>query len=113
MPKWTSQRASKCVRNPDGSFKKWMGGKTKSELKKQENTYQGIAVHIGKEFVKQHGRTAKVGEVVRFKTQSGAYHKQAMWYVRTPNGWRKSPTETRKPTRSQITQICNNSRRGR
>jgi len=113
MPQWTSKRASKCVRNSDGTFRKWIGGKTKSQLHKQENNYQGIAIHIGKEFKRQHGRPAKVGEMVRFKIKSGAYHKQAFWYIRTENGWRKSVTETRKPTVAEIRKQSMKSRKGR
>ena len=113
MPKFTEKRKKRLIRNPDGTFRKWMGGKTKAQLKKKENNFHGIAVHIGKEFKKQHRRVARIGECVRFKTKSGAYHQQAFWYIRTKNGWRKSPTGTRKPTNSQIQRINENSRKGR
>lgn len=113
MPKWTEERKRKCVRDSKGRFKEWRGGKTKQQLKKKENTYQGIAIHIGKQFAKQHKRPARVGEIVRFKTKSGAYHEQAYWYIRTKNGWRKSSTGTRRPTKAEIARVCKNSRRGR
>jgi len=89
MPAWTAKRESRLIRNEDGTFKKWTGGKTKAQLKKKQNNYQGIAVHIGKEFVKQNKRIARIGDCVRFKTKDGSYHEQAFWYVKTKFGWRK------------------------
>jgi len=74
-PKFTAKRKRALNRRANGTFGPWKGGKTKSQLKKKENTFQGIAIHIGKEFKKQHGRKAKVGEVVRTKRQDGEYHK--------------------------------------
>jgi len=113
MPKFTNKRKAALIRNPDGTFKEWRGGKTKAQLKKKENNFHGIAIHIGKEFKRQRGRTAKVGDIVRFKTKSGAYHKQAYWYIRTKNEWRRSPTMTRKPSKGTINSVNKNSRRGR
>lgn len=110
--RWTPKRAARCRRRADGTFREWTGGKTKAELKKKENTAHGIRVHIGKEFVRQHGRTARVGECVRFKTKDGTYHEQADWYVRTPHGWRDTGSN-RKPTRTQIKRICDRARPSR
>jgi len=108
---WTQKRQRACVRGKDGRFVRWKGGRTKSQLKKKENTFHGIAVHIGREFIRQRGRTARVGETVRTKTKSGSYHKQAMWYVRTPHGWRRTGS-TRRPTVAQIEALCKRARRG-
>lgn len=90
MPRMTAKRKAACVRDSHGRFKVWKGGARLKDLPKQENNFHGIATHIGKEFSRQHGRPAKVGEVVRFKTADGTFHKQAEWYVRTANGWRKT-----------------------
>ncbi len=111
MGTWTAKRQRACMRRRDGTFKKWRGGRTKAQLKKKRNTFQGIAVHIGKEYVRQHGRPARVGAIVRKKKLDGSYHRGAFWYVRTPNGWRKSGP--RKPTRAKIRALCRRSRKGR
>lgn len=105
------KRKASLNRRKDGTFGPWKGGKTLAELPKKENNFHGIAVHIGKEYARQHGRPAKVGEAVRFKTKTGKYHEQAFWYVRTPHGWRRA-THTTKPTAAQIRAICANSRKG-
>lgn len=109
---WTKKRAKKLIRAKNGKFKKWIGGAKKSEMKKQENNFQGIAIHIGKEFKRQFGRVAKVGDIVRKKKANGTYHLGAMWYIRTPNGWRKSHTEFIKPSKSQIKARIAGSRKG-
>lgn len=112
MPQWTKWRASKAVRRSDGTFKKWLGGLTKGQLKKKENNFHGIQTHIGIEFRRQHGRKAKVGDCVRFKRKDGGYHEQAFWYVRTPHGWRKATHKT-KPSAATIQAIIKRSRKGR
>ena len=108
------KREKKLIRDPKtGKFKKWMGGKTKRELAKKENTFHGIQTHIGKEFKRQHGRIAKPGEIVRTKTKSGRYHQGAYWYIRTEKGWRRSPTDTKKPGARIIKMVMEQSRTGR
>jgi len=64
-PAWTKKRQKAVVRRKDGTFKVWKGGKRKQDLKKKRNNFHGIAIHLGKEFSRQHGRPAKVGEIVR------------------------------------------------
>ena len=113
MVKLTKARKRKLIRNPDGTIKEWKGGKTKAQLKKKKQNFHGIAIHIGKEFRKQHRRSPKVGDIVRTKKLDGRFHKGAFWYIRTKNGWRRSPTGTRKPTRAQIKRVNANSREGR
>ena len=112
MPRWTRTRAKKLTRRKNGTFKVWKGGKKKSELKVKRNSFQGIAIHIGYQFKKQFGKTAKVGDVVRTKTKDGSYHKQADWYVRTPHGWRDTGSNV-KPSRSKINTVIKKSRSGR
>lgn len=108
-----SKRAKAMNRRADGTFGPWKGGLKKSQLKKKQNTFQGIAVHIGKEFKRQSGRVAKVGALVRFKKADGTYHKQAEWYVRTKFGWRKSRTGQTRPTAGQVARVLETSRKGR
>ena len=108
-----SKRARAMTRRPDGTFGPWKGGQRKGQLKKKANTFHGIAVHIGKEFKRQHGRPAKVGDIVRFKRSDGTYHKQAEWYVKTKFGWRKSRTGQKRPGAGQIRKILTISRKGR
>jgi len=103
--KWTPEREKACVRNKDGTFKRWKGGKKKSELKKKETTAHGIKIHIGKEFKRQHGRKAKIGSIVRKKKKDGSYHKGAYWYIRTKNGWRVCPSKHKKPSKTYINKI--------
>ncbi|RKY11461.1 MAG: hypothetical protein DRP65_04160 [Planctomycetota bacterium] len=112
MPTWTVKRRRACVRDSKGRFKKWRGGRTKAELKKKRNSFQGIAVHIGKEYRRQRGRPAKVGAIVRTKRKDGGYHKGAMWYVKTKYGWRKTGSTTR-PSKATINRICKRARAGR
>ena len=99
-------------RRKDGTFGPWKGGRSKKNLPKKRNTFHGIAVHIGKEYKKQNGRKAKVGDIVRTKKKDGSYHGGAWWYVRTPDGWRRSPTGTRKPSRFHVSRLIKNSREG-
>ncbi len=113
MTKLTKARKRKLTRRADGTFKSWKGGKSKGQLKKKKNTFQGIATHIGLEYKRQHGRVAKVGDIVRTRKLDGSFHKGAFYYIKTRNGWRKSPTATRKPTKAQIRRVDKNSRKGR
>jgi len=108
-----SKLAKSMNRRADGTFGPWKGGLKKSELKKKENTFQGIAVHIGKEYKRQWGKVAKVGNVVRFKKLDGTFHKQAEWYVKTKFGWRKSRTGQTIPNWRQIQTVLKTSRKGR
>jgi len=110
---WNKKRSSKLIRRANGTFKKWIGGYTLSQMKKQENNFQGIAIHIGKEYKRQHGKNAKTGQIVRTKKRDGSYHKGASWYIKTPKGWRKSPTATKKPDRRTINKVIRNARKGR
>ncbi len=113
MVKLSKSRESKLTRRKDGTFKSWKGGKTKAQLKKKKQNFHGIAVHIGKEFRRQNRRTAKVGDIVRTKKLDGRFHRGAFWYIRTRNGWRKSPSQTRKPTKAMIKKVNTSSRKGR
>ena len=111
--KWTKARNRKLTRRKDGTFKKWAGGYKLSEMKKKQNNFHGIAIHIGKEYKRQHGRPAKVGSIVRTKRQDGKFHKGAYWYIRTSAEWRRSPTHERKPSRAVIMKVMLSSRTGR
>jgi len=108
----SKKRRASLNRRPDGTFGPWKGGKSKAQLKKKSNPFKGIAIHIGKEFVRQNRRKAKVGSICRFKKMDGSFHRQAEWYVKTKHGWRKSRTRQRKPKRSQIVNILKISRKG-
>ena len=99
----TLSRKRKLTRRSDGTFQNWMGGKTKDQLKKKQNNFQGIAIHIGKEFTKQNNKTAQTGDTVRFKTLSGKHHKQAEWYVKTKYGWRKHGPA--KPSKTYLVKV--------
>jgi hypothetical protein len=102
-------RSLRAVRNPDGTFRNWIGGSDVSQSNRNSSAH-GIKVHIGKEFSRQKGRTAKTGDIVRTKTQDGTYNKQASWYIRTKNGWRESPTKTSKPSEATIKRVNEKSR---
>lgn len=108
---WTKARERRCVRGKDGKFRNWIGGYRKQDLKKQVNNFQGIATHIGKEFVRQTGRVAKIGDIVRKKKSDGTYHKGAYWYVRTRFGWRRAGMK--RPTAAEIKEILKKARKGR
>ncbi len=112
MRRWTKKRKSRLIRDTKGRFKRWTGGRTKSQLKKKRNTYQGIAVHIGKEYARQHGRAAPIGSAVRKKRKDGKYHRGADWYVRTKHGWRDTGSPMR-PSAARIRQLSRNARPGR
>jgi hypothetical protein len=109
--KWTQKRAKLLKRDKKGKFKKWKGG---SDSKKTGYTHHGTMVHIGKQFKKQNGRAAKVGDVHRTKRKDGKYHGNAPWYVFTQHGWRKAKDNPnkRKPSKSQIQSILKKSRKG-
>ena len=112
MRQWTRKRRRACIRDSKGRFKKWRGGRTKSQLKKKRNSYAGISVHIGREFARQKGRPAKTGDIVRKKRADGKYHRGADWYVKTRYGWRDTGSP-RKPSRATIIRICQNARKSR
>lgn len=99
----TGKRKAALNRGPDGRFKAWRGGQKKADIKKKNNTFQGIKVHIGKEFKRQHGRKAGIGSIVRTKKSDGSYHKQAYWYIKTVKGWRR--TTQRKPSKAMIKRV--------
>ena len=106
MPKFTEKRKKRLIRNPDGSFKKWIGGKT-------GETHHGTMIKFGKYFKKQHGRKARVGDVViRLKTD-GSTDRRSNYHIKTQHGWREAPSKTRKPTKTEIRKILENSRKGR
>jgi hypothetical protein len=67
-------------------------------------------VKIGKEYKRQHGQVAEVGDIVRRKNRDGSYDKGSIWYV-TKHGWRRSPSKKRKPSKSQIKRICHESKK--
>ena len=98
-------RKMRVTRNKNGSYKNFPGG--------EDTTYHGAMIKFGKEFKRQHGRVAKPGDAVRRKNKDGSYNKGSIWQIRTPNGWRRSPTKYKKPTKSQINQLCKKSRKGR
>jgi len=111
---WTPARKRKLIRDKKGRFKLWRGGKTKADVTTKRLNYraQGIRVHIGKQFADQHGRRPKIGDTVRTKTSSGAYHAGAEWYVYTRFGWRNANTKGTL-TSARIKQICDNARPSR
>lgn len=85
---WTKKRAAVLKRDSKGRFQEWLGGYDHKDLKKSRNTQHGIQVHIGKEYVKQYGKAAGIGAVVRKRNLDGSYNKGAEWYVKTRYGWR-------------------------
>lgn len=93
---WTPARKKRLIRDKKGRFKLWTGGKTKHEITKKRMNYRahGIRVHIGKEFARQKGRPARIGDTVRTKNINGSYNKAAEWYVNTRYGWRNLNTKT-------------------
>ena len=78
----------------------------KDQLKSQRRT---LMVKIGREFKRQHGKAANVGEIVRMKKLDGSYNKGANWYIKTKHGWKTAPSKKRKPTKAQIKRICQDS----
>lgn len=113
MPAWNKRRAARLIRDKKGRFKRWTGGATKAQLAKKQNNYHGIQTHIGQMFRSEHGRAAKTGDIHRTRNKNGSYNKQAVWYIKTPKGWRKSPTMTRKPTPKEIRRVIAAARTGR
>ena len=113
MPRMTKARKRAMNRRADGTFGPWTGGRTKRQLKKKRQSFQGISIHIGAEFKRQRGRKARVGDTVRTKRKDGGYHKGAYWYIHTDHGWRVSPTQTRKPGATTIRGVREASRPGR
>ena len=86
----------------------------REEVKKQkgkQSKHHSLMVRIGREFKRQNGRAAMVGDIVRRKKLDGSYDKGSFWYIKTPNGWRRSPSKKRKPTKSQIKRVCQDSRK--
>ena len=79
--------------------------KAVSKSKRRQSKHHAMMVRIGREFKRQNGKAAEPGDIVRRKKLDGSYDKGAFWYIRTPNGWRKSPSKKRKPTKSQIKRV--------
>jgi hypothetical protein len=82
----------------------------KDQLKSQRRV---MMVKIGREYKRQHGRAAEVGDIVRMKKLDGSYNKSSNWYIKTKHGWKSSPSKKRKPTTSQIKRVCLDSQKGR
>ncbi len=80
--------------------------------KGKQSKYQAMMVKIGREFKRQNGKAAEPGDIVRRRKLDGSYDKGAFWYIRTPHGWRSSPSKKRKPTESQIKRVCLESKKG-
>ena len=95
----------KVTRNSDGSYKRFPG--------REKTTYHAMMIKFGKEFSKQHGHAAKVGDIVRHKNGDGSYNKGSIWQIKTKHGWRRSVTKYRKPTAAEIRKQMKNSRKGR
>ncbi len=91
------------TRNAKGQFQIWRGGR--------KLTYHGMQTHIGKDFAKQAGRPARVGDVHRHRNSDGKYMKDAPWHVYTAHGWRRWNHAT-KPTKAQAYALSRNSRPG-
>jgi hypothetical protein len=101
MPKWTTERARRCIRDSKGRFKKWTGGKTRAEDPRYSSR-KGLYTHLTADFKRQEGRAPRVGDVHRRENLDGSPHAQSFYYIRTPFGWRRSDTEQRKPTLQQL-----------
>ena len=74
----------KIKRNNDGTFKFW----GKKDDKGLGGSYHGMKVHIGKQHKKQTGKVAQNGEIHRTKNIDGTYNKNAVSWVKTPDGWK-------------------------
>ena len=109
MPKWTPEREARLIRDSKGRFQKWTGGKTRAQ-DPRNSSRAGLYRHLTADFKRNQGRAPRVGDVHRCIDKDGTYHDQAFWYVRTKNEWRRSPTEQRKPTKSQIKKVNQRSR---
>jgi len=112
VPRFSKKREARLIRGHDGRFREWTGGRELEDPPKQRNSFQGIATHIGKEFERQHGHTAAVGEVVRTKRKNGQFFDQANWYIRTHKGWRESSSRSSRPTAEDIEAAIKKARRG-
>ena len=71
-------------RNPDGTFKFW-GEKDDKGL---SGSYHGMKVHIGKQHKAQTGRIARSGDLHRTKNKDGTFNKNAVTWIKTPDGWK-------------------------
>ena len=78
----------------------------REKAKRKQSKHHALMVKIGREFKRQNGKAAGVGDIVRRKKQDGSYDKGAFWYIKTPNGWMSSPSKKRKPTKAQINRVC-------
>ena len=78
----------------------------REKAKRKQSKHRALMVRVGREFKRQNGKTAKGGDIVRRKKQDGSYDKSAHWYIKTPKGWIRSPSKTRKPTKNQINRVC-------
>ena len=87
--------------------------KNQDELNKNaprnQSKHQAKMAKIGREYKRQHGRVAEVGDIVRRKNGNGSYDKGSVWYIKTKHGWRSSPSKKRKPSKSQIKRACSES----
>ena len=101
---WTRDRARALKRRADGTFKSWKPKAGKKKGHRETGDFHGIKTHIGKEFERQKGRVAKLGDIVRTKKSDGTYHRGAFWYIKTKKGWRRFGLK--KPTRAQIIKAC-------
>lgn len=115
MAKMTPARRALVRRRANGTFRVWPGGRTLADLPRhrRRQLQHGIGVHIGAGFAGEHGRRARSGDVFRWRRSDGRFHKQAFWYIRTPHGWRRSPTKGRRPSPSIIRTVIANARPGR
>jgi len=110
MPRWTREREKRCVRNSDGTFREWTGGKTRVE-DPRDSSRRGMNIHLTADFKRQEGRDPKVGDVHRRENRDGSAHAQSFFYVRTDHGWRRSETEQQRPTAAQVREQIEKSRR--
>ena len=78
--------------------------------KRKQSKHHALMVRIGREFKRQNGKAAGVGDIVRRKKLDGSYDKGAFWYIKTPKGWVRSPSKKRKPTKAQINRVCQDSK---
>jgi hypothetical protein len=108
-PRWTTQRAAKCVRDKSGRFLQWKGGRTKAQLGKKRNSIHGTRIHIGHWFRKWAERGPQLGEFFRMRKPDGTYHAGATFYVYTPRGWRDTGS-ARQPTPAAIAELCRRAR---
>ena len=79
--------------------------------KSKQSKHHTMMVRIGREYKRQNGKAAKVGNIVRARKQDGSYDKGAFWYIKTPKGWMSSPSKKRKPTKAQINRVYQGSKK--